>query len=56
MKVEVSCKSRNSNPTIVDCPSEGIKLGKCEMTENLGDCDVLCLSVTFDVLHEYKNL
>lgn len=30
-------------------------MGKCEMKENLGDCDVLCLSVTFDVLHEYKR-
>lgn len=55
MKAEVSSKSRNSNPTIIDWLSDGIKVGKCEMKENLGDCDVLCLSVAFDVLHEYKR-
>lgn len=55
MKVEVSSKSRNSNLNIVGWLSEGIKVGKCEMKENLGDCDVLCHSVTFDALHEYKK-
>lgn len=30
-------------------------MGKCEVKENLGDCNVLCLSVTCDVLHEYNK-